>query len=193
MILFFRALFFTWRLKATFETHNLSSIQCCIQSYFEAGIPVWDPRLWHQTLKKVKINSSKNTQMTIHDRNDQRERCFELFRMQNSRNVSFSTLQAPQLNNGFPPRYARQKTGSPKNLVDTALAWQLNYITTLLEILHLYLKFSTSLQKYWWRHLMHLVTKKIVFIYWRNINSKPFVLSSLSSAVIRMEVAFCHH
>ena len=60
--------------------------------------------------------------MTIHDRNDQRERCFELFRMQNSRNVSFSTLQAPQLNNGFPPRYARQKTGAPKNLVDTALA-----------------------------------------------------------------------
>ena len=60
--------------------------------------------------------------MTIHDRNDQRERCFELFRIQNSQNFSYSTFQAPQLNNGFPPRYARQKTGTPKNLLDTALA-----------------------------------------------------------------------
>ena len=27
----------------------------------------------------------------------------------------------PQLHNGFPPRYASQKTGTPKKLLDTAL------------------------------------------------------------------------
>ena len=54
------------------------------QSYSEASIPVWDPKLRPQNLKSAKINSSKNRQMTVHDSNDQRERCFELFSMRNS-------------------------------------------------------------------------------------------------------------
>ena len=39
--------------------------QCCTQSYFEAGMPVWDPKLRPpDSLKSIKINSSKNRQMT---------------------------------------------------------------------------------------------------------------------------------
>ena len=34
----------------------LENIQCCIQSYFEASVLVWDPKLRLQTLKIVKIN-----------------------------------------------------------------------------------------------------------------------------------------
>ena len=52
--------------------------QCCIQSYFEAGIPVW-----HTKLKGVKINSSKNRQVIVVE---PRQRCFKLFRIQNSDN-----------------------------------------------------------------------------------------------------------
>ena len=35
---------------------TLENIQCCIQSYFEASVLVWDPKLRLQTLKIVKIN-----------------------------------------------------------------------------------------------------------------------------------------
>ena len=56
------------------------------QSYSEARIPVWDFKLRPQNLKSAKIDSSKIRQMTVHDWNDQRERCFELFSMRNSQN-----------------------------------------------------------------------------------------------------------
>ena len=86
--------------------------QCCIQSYFEAGIPVWDTKL-----KGVKINSSKNRQVIVVE---PRQRCFKLFRMQNSENFlelrpwtrlgracfQYNPLplpQNPQLHNGFSP------------------------------------------------------------------------------------------
>ena len=60
-------------------------IQCHIQSYFEAGIPVWDPKLKPpkvlispQTLKSVDFWCKLLSTLLVAE---PRERCFELFRM----------------------------------------------------------------------------------------------------------------
>ena len=49
-----------------FNVLKAIDIQCRIQSYFKAGIPVWDPNSDFKTLKNVKTNLSKNRQMTVH-------------------------------------------------------------------------------------------------------------------------------
>ena len=52
-----------------------------IQSYFKAGIPVWDPELKPQTLKSVDFWCKLSSTFLVAE---PRERCFELFRTQNS-------------------------------------------------------------------------------------------------------------
>ena len=84
--------------------------------------------------------------MTIHALVPQctlpRQRCFELFRIQNSH--SFHGLrqwihwggltahfpQTPWLHNSFSPRNVRRKTGTPIKLLDTALAADANFNAT---------------------------------------------------------------
>ena len=90
------------------------------------GIPKSNP----QTLKSVKINSSKNRQLTFQTLVPQcvepQEGCFELLRIQNRQKFFWGfapgphwgglqhPLQTPQLYNGF-SHYARRKTSTSKN------------------------------------------------------------------------------
>ena len=96
------------------------------------------PELSHpQTLKSVKINSSKKRQMTVHALVPQcaepRKPSFQLLRIQNTKKFpglrhwtplggAYSATsipnppptQTPHLHNGFSSRYACRKTGTPK-------------------------------------------------------------------------------
>ena len=96
---------------------------------------VWDSKHDPETLKSVDFWFKLSSPFVVAE---PQERCFELFRVQNSHNflelcpwnplggASSTPLppplpQTPQLHNSFSPCYARQKTGTPKKLLDTAL------------------------------------------------------------------------
>ena len=70
--------------KSTLKGHSAVS-RAILKPVYRFGIPNSDP----QTLKNVKINSSKNRQMTC------REQCFEQFRMQNSHNFFWGFTPGP--------------------------------------------------------------------------------------------------
>ena len=104
-------------------------IQCWFTAIFQLvyqfGIPNSDP----QTLKSLKIDSSKNRKVTAHALVPQ---CFELLRRQNIQNFpglcpwtplgrAYSTPHTPQLHNGFSAHYVCQETGTSQKLLDTAL------------------------------------------------------------------------
>ena len=115
---------------------------CCIQSYCEASILVWCPKLRPQAVKWVKINSSKNKQMTIHVLHVLVPQCvlsvlsyleckiskvFQDF----AHRPHWRGLTAPpppRLPNsktGFFPCYTSQKTANPLKFLDTALIWSI--------------------------------------------------------------------
>ena len=121
--------------------------QCCILSYFAAGLGI--PNSDTQTLKRLKIDSSKNKQMTVHAIVQQ---CFELFKSKISKTFrGFAPWTTPgraystpynQLHNGFSPHYAYQKTGTShplpppkkKKLQDTALIFFQGYKLNLHQV-----------------------------------------------------------
>ena len=123
--------------------------QCCILSYFAAGLGI--PNSDTQTLKRLKIDSSKNKQMTVHAIVQQ---CFELFKSKISKTFrGFAPWITPgraystpynQLHNGFSPHYAYQKTGTShplpppqkkkKKLQDTALIFFQGYKLNLHQV-----------------------------------------------------------
>ena len=47
------------------KVYKAISVQCRNQSYFEAGIPVWYPKLRPPKSQKCKNNSSKYRQITV--------------------------------------------------------------------------------------------------------------------------------
>ena len=59
--------------------------QCRIQSYFEAGIPVWDPKLKPQTIKSDDLWCKLSSTILV---TEPREQCFELFKTQNRQKIT---------------------------------------------------------------------------------------------------------
>ena len=97
-----------------------------MKAVYRSGIPNSDP----QTLKSVKINSSKNRQLTFHilvpQRVEPQEGCFELLRMQNRQNFPGLCFWSPLGRaDSAPSRLLSCTTlagyGSPPKLLDTAL------------------------------------------------------------------------
>ena len=117
-----------------YKVYKAIDVQCHIQSYFETGIPVWDPKLRSQTLENVRINSSKYRQMILHAQVPQcdlsvlsySECKITIFLRGFAPGAYWGGLTAlyrtSQLHNGFSPGYARRKTATPKKLLETALA-----------------------------------------------------------------------
>ena len=101
---------------------NFSEL-CRIQSYFEASIPVWDPKLRPQTLKSVDFWCKLSSPFIV---TEPQEQCFELFRMQNSQHFpgfhpwtplgkAYSAPQTHQLHNIFLLTILAEKSAPPKN------------------------------------------------------------------------------
>ena len=97
-----------------------------MKAVYWSGIPNSDP----QTLKSVKINSSKNRQLTFHTLVPQcvepQEGCFELLRMQNRQNFPGLCFWSPLGRADSAPSRLLSCTrlagyGSPQKLLDTAL------------------------------------------------------------------------
>ena len=97
-----------------------------MKAVYRSGMPNSDP----QTLKSVKINSSKNRQWTFHilvpQRVEPQEGCFELLRMQNRQNFPGLCFWSPLGRaDSAPSRLLSCTTlagyGSPPKLLDTAL------------------------------------------------------------------------
>ena len=97
-----------------------------MKAVYRSGIPNSDP----QTLKSVKINSSKNRQLTFHTLAPQcvepQEGCFELLRMQNRQNFPGLCFWSPLGRADSAPSRLLSCTrlagyGSPQKLLDTAL------------------------------------------------------------------------
>ena len=97
-----------------------------MKAVYRSGIPNSDP----QTLKSVKINSSKNRQLTFHTLVPQcvepQEGCFELLRMQNRQNFPGLCFWSPLGRADSAPSRLLSCTrlagyGSPQKLLDTAL------------------------------------------------------------------------
>ena len=97
-----------------------------MKAAYRSGIPNSDP----QTLKSVKINSSKNRQLTFHTLVPQcvepQEGCFELLRMQNRQNFPGLCFWSPLGRADSAPSRLLSCTrlagyGSPQKLLDTAL------------------------------------------------------------------------
>ena len=97
-----------------------------MKALYRSGIPNSDP----QTLKSVKINSSKNRQLTFHTLVPQcvepQEECFELLRMQNRQNFPGLCFWSPLGRADSAPSRLLSCTrlagyGSPQKLLDTAL------------------------------------------------------------------------
>ena len=97
-----------------------------MKAVYRSAIPNSDP----QTLKSVKINSSKNRQLTFHTLVPQcvepQEGCFELLRMQNRQNFPGLCFWSPLGRADSAPSRLLSCTrlagyGSPQKLLDTAL------------------------------------------------------------------------
>ena len=102
-----------------FECPSSAVSRPILKPVYRFGIQNSDP----QTLQSMDFWCKLSSPFVIAE---PRERCFELFRMQNSKNFpglcpwtplgkAYSASQTSQLRNGFSPRYARRKTGTPQN------------------------------------------------------------------------------
>ena len=129
----------------TFEEKWLA--MCRIQSYFEAGIPVWIPNSNPETLKSVKIKCK--ALVTV--------RCSRATRVMFLASHWASLqhrppTQTPQLHHGFSTCYARQKTAPPKKLLDTALMKQCMKQKTIIDKLK--------------GHSWHMKDRKILLVWY---------------------------
>ena len=130
------------------------SIQCrraILKALYQFGIPNSDP----QTLKSVDFWCKLSSPYVVAE---PRERCFQLFRMQNSQNFpglrpwtslgrTYSVPQTPQLHNGFSLRYTRRKPALPKNTgYGTGISPFFRF--KFLPKAFLYIKTSSQLFKY---------------------------------------------
>ena len=111
--------------------HNMFSAKsrAILKPVYQSGIPNTNPQMLESVAFWCKLSSTFLVA-------EPRERCFELFRMQNSQKFpGFFTPgphwggltvlpQTPQLHNGFSPCYTRRKSGTPKKLLDTALMFK---------------------------------------------------------------------
>ena len=99
--------------------------QCCIQSYFEAGILVWNPKLRPLNCQKCFWCKFLSPFLVP----EPQEQCFEIFRMQNSQKFPGLCTWTPlgrayNTPNPPTPTYTGQKTRTPKKLLDMALHLQ---------------------------------------------------------------------
>ena len=116
------------RFKTLQKHWTLSAIsRAILKLIYQFGIPNSNP----QTLKSVDFCCKLSSTFFVAE---PREQCFELFRIQNSQKFpefrpctplgrAYSTAPVSQLHDGFSPRYAYQKTSTPKKLLNTALTF----------------------------------------------------------------------